>query len=90
MGKIVKMSFEGKNLKELGKLTKDLFYSGKNWTLRVGLLWGNIHVYYHNIQRSSSLKRLSQSKPNFTWNILRTGEFVCLFGMKVYVQVAVT
>ena len=27
--------------------------------------WGNIHVYLHNIQISSSLKPLSQSKPNF-------------------------
>ena len=29
--------------------------------------WGNIHVhvYYHNIQRSFSLKPLGQLKPNF-------------------------
>ena len=26
---------------------------------------GNIHVYYSDIQRSSSLKLLGQSKPNF-------------------------
>ena len=69
-GKIVKMSFEGKNLNELGKLTKFILF----WNLGDGLPWDNIHVYYHNIQRSSSLKRLSQSKPNFTWSILRQGE----------------
>ena len=26
---------------------------------------GNLHVYLHNIQTSSSLKPLGQSKPNF-------------------------
>ena len=30
----------------------------------------NIHVYYHNIHRSSSLIPLGQSKPNFVWSIL--------------------
>ena len=35
---------------------------------------GNIHIYYHYIQRSSSLKPLGQSKPNFIWIILRKGE----------------
>ena len=32
----------------------------------------NIHVYYHNIQRSS-LKPLGQSKPNFMWSTLKKG-----------------
>ena len=35
---------------------------------------GNIHVYCHNIQRSSSLISLGQSKPNFMMSILRKGE----------------
>ena len=35
---------------------------------------GNIHVYYHTIQRYSSLKPLGQSKPNFMWSILRKGD----------------
>ena len=34
---------------------------------------GNIHVYYHNIQRSSSLKPFGQSKPNVMLSILRKG-----------------
>ena len=28
--------------------------------------WGNIHVCYHNIQTSSPMKPLGQSKPNFS------------------------
>ena len=32
---------------------------------------GNIHVYYSDIQRSSSLKLLGQSKPNFMRSIVR-------------------
>ena len=38
------------------------------WTPGVSLSppWGNILVYYKNIQRSPSLKPLGQSKPNFT------------------------
>ena len=35
---------------------------------------GYIHAYDHNIQTSSSQKQLSQSKPNFMWNIVRKGE----------------
>ena len=33
-----------------------------------------IHVYDHNIQTSSSLKPLAQSKPNIKWSIVRKGE----------------
>ena len=35
---------------------------------------GYIHVYDHNIQTSSSLKLLGQSKLNFMWSIVRKGE----------------
>ena len=35
---------------------------------------GYIHVYDHNVQTSSSLKPLGQSKPNFMWSIGRKGE----------------
>ena len=31
-------------------------------------------VYDHNIQTSSSLKQLGQSKPNMKWSIVRKGE----------------
>ena len=35
---------------------------------------GYIHVCDHNVQTSSSLKPLGQSKPNFMWSIIRKGE----------------
>ena len=35
---------------------------------------GYIHVYDHNIQRSSSLKPLGQSKSNIKWSIVRKRE----------------
>ena len=35
---------------------------------------GNIHVYYSDIERSSSLKLLGQSKPNFMRSIVRKWE----------------
>ena len=38
------------------------------------LFQGYIHVYDHNIQTSSSLKLLAQSKPNIMWSIVRKGE----------------
>ena len=38
----------------------------------------NIHIHYHNIQRSSSLKQLGQSKPNFISSIYGKGEPMCL------------
>ena len=44
------------------------------------LLWGYIHVYDHNIQTSTSLKLLSQLKPNFMWSIVRKG------GMKTNIK----
>ena len=35
---------------------------------------GYIQIYDHNIQTSSSLKQLGQSKPNIKWNIVMKGE----------------
>ena len=35
---------------------------------------GYIHIDDHNVQTSSSLKPLGQSKPNFMWSILRKSE----------------
>ena len=31
--------------------------------------WGSIHVYFHDLQTSSPLKPLGQSKPNFVTNV---------------------
>ena len=45
--------------------------------------WGNIHVYYHNIQRSFSLKLLDQSKPNVLSSILRKEECKFIYMVKV-------
>ena len=39
----------------------------------VPLSRGYIHVYDHNIQTSSSLNLLGQSKPNMKWSIVRKG-----------------
>ena len=41
---------------------------------RLPLPLGYIHVYDNNIQTSSSLKLLGQSKPNFMWSIVRKGK----------------
>ena len=38
------------------------------------LLLGYIHVYFHNNETYSPLKRLGQSKPNFIWSIRGKGE----------------
>ena len=35
---------------------------------------GYLHAYDHDIQTSSSLKALGQSRPNFMWSIVREGE----------------
>ena len=35
---------------------------------------GYIHIYDYNIQTSTSLKSLGQSKPNLMWSIVRKGE----------------
>ena len=45
------LTFEGKNLKEMGKWSQDRIYnSEKIWTPGAGLPTppGNIYVYYHN------------------------------------------
>ena len=44
-----------------------IYDSEKNWTpgANVPPPRGNIHVYFQNIQTSSPLKPLGQSKPNF-------------------------
>ena len=77
MGKFVTKLSEGQNLQEMGKLT-DIYVYEKNFVTRglsssaPGLY--TCTVYYHNIQTSSSLKPLGQSKPNFMWSIVRKGE----------------
>ena len=66
MGKIVKMRIEGQNLQDLGKWMEYLCLQ-KHFGPR-GLSApapGLIHVYDFNIQTSSSLKPLDQSKLNF-------------------------
>ena len=47
----------------------------------LSLPWGYIHVYDHNVQTSSPLKPLGQSKPNFMWRIIKKGAMnVCING----------
>ena len=76
-GESVKISFvEEKKLAGNGQMDLRLMILKKNWTPGVCLPppRGNIHAYYSDIQISSSLKLLGQSKPNFMWSILRKSE----------------
>ena len=56
-----------------GQMDLRLMILEKIWTPGVCLPppRGNIHVYYSDIQRASSLKLLGQSKPNFMRSIVR-------------------
>ena len=79
-GKLLKCHLKGKSCRKWANGLKVVGNSEKNLDPRVGLPppRGNIHVYYKNIQRSSSLKPLGQSKPNFILSIYRKGESMCL------------
>ena len=59
-----------------GQMDLRLMILKKIWTPGVCLPppRGNIHVYYSDIQRSSSLKLLGQSKPNFMFRIVKKGQ----------------
>ena len=74
------MSFEGQNLQEMGKWTKneDSEKSTPQWRVGLPPPGCNIHVYNHNIQRSFSLEPLGQSKSIFIGNIYMKGESMCL------------
>ena len=78
-GKLLKCHLKGKSCRKWANGLK-VGNSEKIWTPGVGLppSRGNIHVYYKNIQRSSSLKPLGQSKPNFIGSIYGKGESMCL------------
>ena len=59
-----------------GQMDRRFMFLEKFWP-QVGCLplpEGYIHVYFHNIQNSSSLKQLDHSKPNFGWSILGKSE----------------
>ena len=76
-GKNRKMSFNGKKLDRNEQRDRIFMFMKIFWAQRVvcscpGAVY--IHVYDHNIQTSSSLKPLGQSKPNFMWSILRKSE----------------
>ena len=77
---VLKCHLKGKASRKLANGLKVGNSEKKNWTTGVGLPppRGNIHVYYKNIQRSSSLKPLGQSKPNFIGSIYGKGESMCL------------
>ena len=71
-----KISFNGRKLARNEQMDRKIYVYenilGQGSCLP--LPWGYIHVYDHNIQTSSSLKSLGQSKPNFMWSILRKRE----------------
>ena len=74
-GKLSKCHLRGKTLWKWANGLK-IYDSEKNWSPEAGLSLprGNIHIYYHNVQKSSSLKPLGQSKPNFIWSMVRKGQ----------------
>ena len=52
MGKMFRMSFAGKNLKEMGKGTEDIMILKKNWTPGIcfSLSWAKYMYHdYHNL-----------------------------------------
>ena len=79
-GKLLKCHLKGNASRKLAN-GQNIDYSEKKKRTTGGGLPpppGNIHVYYKNIQRSSSLKPLGQSKPNFIGSIYGKGESMCL------------
>ena len=78
-GKNRKISFNGRKLNRNEQMDrKFMFMINYENILGPGgclpLPRGYIHVYDHDIQASSSLKPLGQSKPSFMWSILRKRE----------------
>ena len=75
-GKNRKMSYNGKNLAKNEQMDRKFMFMKIFWGPEgcLPLPRGYIHVDDHNIQTSSSLKPLGQSKPNFMWSILRKSE----------------
>ena len=75
-GKNRKMSLNCKKLARNEQMDKIFMFMKIFWAQRVvcPMSRGYILVYYHDIQTSSSLKPLGQSKPNFMWSILRKSE----------------
>ena len=72
-----KMSFNGRKLARNEQMDRRFNYFYENILGPGGYLplpRGYVHVDDHNIQTSSSLKPLGQSKPNFMWSILRKSE----------------
>ena len=70
-----KMSFNGKKLARNEQMDRRFMFMKIFWAQRVVFPYpGAIYVYDHNIQTSSSLKPLGQSKPNFMGSILKKSE----------------
>ena len=74
-GKNRKMSFNGSKLVRNEPMDRIVMFMKILWAQGgcLTLPQGYIHVYDQNIQTSSSLKPLCQSKPNFMWSILTVG-----------------
>ena len=78
-GKLLKYDLKGKTCRKRGNRVF-IFMKKKSPGACLPLPRGYIHVHDHNIQTSSALKPLGQSKPNFMWSIVRKG------AMKVYIN----
>ena len=64
-----KMSFNGRTLARNEQMERFVYENILGPGGCLPLARGYIHVHAKNIQTSSSLKPLGQSKPNFTWII---------------------
>ena len=76
-GKNRKISFNGRKVARNEQMDRKFMFMKLFWAQGVICICpGAIiaHLYDHNIQASSSLKPLGQSKPNFMWSILRKRE----------------
>ena len=73
MGKQLRCHLKEKNLQDMGNGTKYSDNSLAPWSHLLPSR-GNIHVHYHSIQTSSSLKFLGQSKTTFKESIYKKGE----------------
>ena len=73
--KLLKYDYQGKTCRKWAN-GQNIYVYEKIWSPWdcLPLPPGYIHVYDHNIQTSSPLKPLGQSKPNFIWSIVREGQ----------------
>ena len=87
-GKNRKILFNGRKVARNEQMDRKFMFMKIFWAQGVVCPCpGAIHLYDHNIQTSSSLKPLGQSKPNLMWSILRKRK-VCINGQGHMTKIA--